>query len=50
MKYYYGDRTPEGCVVEVVDKDSPGGGYLLDPRHDLRNHSPDEAESLVAGC
>ena len=40
MKHYIGERTPEGCAVEVIDRDHPGGGYLLDPRLDLRNHSP----------
>lgn len=41
MKHYVGERTPEGCTVEVLDSSLPGGGYLRDPRHDLRNHSPD---------
>ena len=41
MKHYIGERTPEGCTVEVLDKNSPGGGYPLEPRFDLRNHSPD---------
>jgi Family of unknown function (DUF6166) len=39
MKYYIGERTEDGCVVEVIDRDIPGGGYALDPRVDLRNHS-----------
>ncbi len=41
MKHYIGERTPEGCTVEVLDSSNPNGGYALDPRHDLRNHSPD---------
>src|ERR1700710_406645 len=41
MKHYVGERTPEGCTVEVLDSSAPGGGYPLDPRFDLRNHSPD---------
>jgi hypothetical protein len=40
MKHYVGERTPQGCEVDVIDPDHPGGGYPLDPRHDLRNHSP----------
>jgi hypothetical protein len=40
MKHYVGQRTPEGCEVDVIDKDAPGGGYPLNPRFDLRNHSP----------
>lgn len=41
MKHYIGERTPDGCEVLVIDKSDPDGGYLLPPRHDLRNHSPD---------
>jgi hypothetical protein len=41
MKHYVGERTPEGCEVDVIDPSAPGGGYALPPRHDLRNHSPD---------
>ena len=40
MKHYVGERTPEGCEVDVLDRDAPGGGYPLPPRLDLRNHSP----------
>jgi hypothetical protein len=40
-KKYVGERTPDGCQVVVVDKSNPDGGYLLNPRYDLRNHSPD---------
>ncbi|WP_020476281.1 DUF6166 domain-containing protein [Zavarzinella formosa] len=41
MKHYAGDRTPDGCEVMVLDMNHEGGGYILDPRNDLRNHSPD---------
>lgn len=39
MKRYVGARTPDGCTVTVIDAD----GWLepLDPRLDLRDHSPD---------
>jgi hypothetical protein len=40
MKHYVGERRPEGCQVEVIDKDMPDGGYPLQPRFDLRKHSP----------
>ena len=40
MKHYIGERTPQGCEVDVIDKDAPGGGYPLPLRLDLRNHSP----------
>src|SRR5437764_10173120 len=33
MKVYEGERAPEGCKVTV-------DGKPLDPRFDLRNHSP----------
>jgi hypothetical protein len=38
-KRYVGTRTPDECVVIVTDAN--GGEELLDPRSDLRNHSPD---------
>jgi hypothetical protein len=38
-KRYVGTRTPDVCVVTVIDAD--GGEEPLDPRFDLRNHSPD---------
>jgi hypothetical protein len=41
VKNYVGQRTPEGCEVDVIDSTNPNGGYPLDPRFDLRNHSPD---------
>jgi hypothetical protein len=41
MKSYIGERTPTGCEVMVLDPTQPGGGYPLDPRFDLRRHSPD---------
>ncbi len=37
MKTYTGSRTENGCAVIVTDGDSCRG---LDPRFDLRNHSP----------
>ena len=37
MNEYKAIRTPEGCVVTV-------NGKLLNPRHDLSNHSPDGFE------
>ena len=40
-KRYIGLRTPDGCQVAVLDDSNPDGGYLLPPRYDLRNHSPD---------
>jgi len=40
MKFYVGERTNQGCEVMVLDAGHAGGGYLLDPRLDLRNHSP----------
>lgn len=40
MKHYVGERTSEGCEVTVIDRESPAGGYPLEPRLDLRNHSP----------
>lgn len=49
MKHYIGERTPEGCEVDVIDKDAPGGGYPLNPRFDLRNHSPDGYEFGYGG-
>lgn len=39
MKRYIGERTKNG--VEVIAIDAEGGKEPLDPRHDLRNHSPD---------
>jgi hypothetical protein len=40
MKHYVGERTAQGCEVDVIDKEVPGGGYPLNLRLDLRNHSP----------
>src|SRR5215510_6275516 len=37
MKTYTGTRTEDGCAVVVSDA---GGTRILDPRLDLRNHSP----------
>jgi hypothetical protein len=41
MKQYEGTRHPYGCVVEVVAGESR---KLLNPRFDLRRHSPDGFE------
>jgi hypothetical protein len=38
---YHGRRTAHGGAVTVTDG---AGGRGLDPRHDLRNHSPDGFE------
>lgn len=51
-KVYRGQRFPDGCRVwtEEVEWDDdgphlvPGSARPLDPRHDLRNHSPDGFE------
>lgn len=48
-KKYIGERTPDGCQVVVIDPNNPDGSYLLPPRHDLRNHSPDGFEFGYAG-
>ena len=49
MKKYIGERTPDGCQVLVLDHSKPDDSYLLPPRHDLRNHSPDGFEFGYAG-
>ncbi|WP_020474579.1 DUF6166 domain-containing protein [Zavarzinella formosa] len=41
MKHYAADKTPDGCEVMVLDLTHEGGGYPLNPRNDLRDHSPD---------
>lgn len=46
---YIGERTPDGCQVVVIDESNPGGGYLLNPRYDLRNHSPSGFEYGFSG-
>ena len=38
---YIGERTPDGCQVVVIDPARPDEARLLNPRYDLRNHSPD---------
>ncbi len=42
-KSYSGTRTSAGCVVTVTTTDEDGATHsrLLDPRHDIYNHSPD---------
>jgi hypothetical protein len=42
-------RTPQGVTAEVVDPSHPAGGYPLDPRYDLRNHSPAGYEMGYSG-
>jgi hypothetical protein len=37
MKLYHGTRTKDGCSVVVQEN---GASHPLDPRLDLRNHSP----------
>lgn len=37
-KRYVGTRTPDECVVTVID--ASGNEQLLNPRFDLRSHSP----------
>jgi hypothetical protein len=49
MRHYLIERTPQGVTAEVLDSDHPPGGYALDPRHDLRNHSPDGFEFGYSG-
>ncbi len=49
MKHYVGKRAPEGCQVDVIDKDAPDCGYPLLPRFNLRNHSPAGFEWGYAG-
>jgi hypothetical protein len=41
-KSYSGTRTSAGCVVAVTTIDADGSTHsrLLDPRHDICNHSP----------
>jgi hypothetical protein len=39
VKKYVGERTPDGVSVIVIPES--GGAYPLNPRYDLRNHSPD---------
>ena len=41
MKTYTGTRTAAGCAVTVTDG---GTSRALDPRFDLRTHSPDGFE------
>lgn len=49
MKHYIGTRTADGCEVDVIDKESPSGGYPLEPRLDLANKSPTGFEWNYAG-
>ncbi len=46
MKVYHGIRMENGCAVSVEE----GGEFTaLDPRHDLRNHSPTGLEWGYSG-
>jgi uncharacterized protein DUF6166 len=40
LKFYRGLRTEEGCIVTVDTVGDLTGRKLLNPRLDLRNHSP----------
>lgn len=46
MKTYHGRRTEHGCAVDVEED---GEVYSLNPRHDLRNHSPTGLEWGYSG-
>ena len=46
MKVYHGRRTEHGCAVDVEEN---GECYLLNPRLDLRNHSPTGFEWSYSG-
>ncbi len=43
---YHGRRTDHGCAVDVEED---GEVTLLNPRHDLRNHSPTGFEWSYSG-
>lgn len=49
MKHYVIERTPTVVTAEVIDPAYPSGGYPLDPRLDLRNHSPSGFEMGYSG-
>jgi hypothetical protein len=44
MKHYLVTRKEDGVEALVIDAEKGGPGYLLAPRGDLRNHSPDGCE------
>lgn len=46
MKIYHGRRTEHGCAVDVEED---GEVFLLNPRLDLRNHSPTGLEWGYSG-
>lgn len=46
MKVYHGRRTEHGCAVDVEED---GERYVLPPRNDIRNHSPDGFEWSYSG-
>jgi hypothetical protein len=39
VKHFVGEKTPAGYEVTVLDTSHEGGGYPLDPRHDLHRYS-----------
>jgi hypothetical protein len=47
MYRYVGERGKNGCTVTIIDEE--GGKEPLDPRRDLRNHSPEGFEWGFAG-
>jgi Family of unknown function (DUF6166) len=47
MKRYVGERGKNRCRVTIIDEE--GSKEPLDPRRDLRNHSPDSFEWGFAG-
>jgi hypothetical protein len=46
MRIYHGRRTEHGCAVDVEED---GEVYSLNPRHDLRKHSPTGLEWGYSG-
>jgi hypothetical protein len=49
MKSYIGTRGPNGCTVTVLDDAHPDESYALNPRFDLRRHSPTGFEFGYSG-
>lgn len=49
MKTYTGERTPDGLQVAVTDPAKPDEARLLNPRFDLRKHSPTGFEMGYSG-
>jgi hypothetical protein len=48
-KTYVGKRDDDANTLEVVVQPSPGRTYPLDPRYDVRNHSPTGFECGYSG-